>query len=516
MKLFILCAFPLTLVVFHLARRYRPGVAAAVLLLASLAFYAVADRAGLPLLLCSIVFNYWISGRVLRAGSRRAWWVFAGVVLNLLPLIFYKYLRPVPLAGSGGLFVVAGIPLGLSFYTFQQITCLFDIQRPGAMRLPFVRHALFAGFFAQIPAGPVSKYRDLAPQMAGLGFSPVSARMILSGASLFLVGLGKKMFVADALGGIVDPVHAAVAAGQQPGLLQAWVTAWTFVLQIYFDFSGYSDMAIGAALCFGLILHINFNSPLKAISGSDFVGRWHMSLVGWIREYLYQPIFRAVRRLPFQSAHRKRIVAWAVATVASMTVIGAWHGRQLALVLEGLVGGILLVMTQLPSLLRPAGVKHHETSFSHHLLQGARRLRMLAVVSVLGLTMRAGSMGALLTFLHSMVNWRAFTLPAILQSVLPAATASRLHFENVLPQSQTPVFDGLILLAATGAVFLLPNTMQVFDLLPKDLAPVPSREKVVSRVWQPSMGWGLVIGGLALLEIVCYGGGGTGFIYANF
>ena len=516
MKLFTVCAFPMTLVVFHLARRYRPETAAALLLLASLAFYAMADRAGLPLLLCSILFNFWISGRILRADTRRRWWTFAGVVLNVLPLIFYKYLRAAPLAGSGGLFIVAGIPLGLSFYTFQQITCLFDIQRPGAVRLPLVRHALFAGFFAQIPAGPVSRYRDLAPQMARVGLEKVDARMIASGFSLFLVGLGKKMFLADPLGGIIDPMHAAVAAGQQPGMLQAWLSAWTFVLQMYFDFSGYSDMAIGAAMCFGLVLPVNFNSPLKAISGSDFVARWHMSLVGWIREYLYQPIFQAVRRLPFETAHRKRMVAWAVATVASMTVIGAWHGRQLALILEGLLGGVLLVMTQLPGLLRPARAKHHETSLGHRLLQGARRLRMLAAVSVLGLTMRAGSMTAMLVFLRSMFRWQALTLPSFVQATVPAAVAARLHFADMLPQSQGPMVDGAVLCIATAAMFVLPNTMQIFGLLPKDLAPLPSKANVARTIWRPSMGWGIVMGGLAILEIICYSGAGTGFIYANF
>ena len=444
MKIFVLLYLPAAIAAFHLLRRVSPNLAALLVLLTSLIFYGLADLKSLPLLIASVVFNYWLSGHIRAVAAHRRVWVTAGIIINLLPLLFYKFLQgPAPISAKG-LFVVAGIPLGLSFYTFQQITCLFDIQRPDAVRLPFVRHALFAGFFAQVPAGPVSKYRNLAPQMARLGFERVDVATVLAGGSLFLIGLGKKTLVADSLGDLVNSFHALVAHGQHLSMLEAWLTAWTFLLQMYFDFSGYSDMAIGVALCFGITLPINFNSPLKAISGSDFVGRWHMSLVSWIREYLYQPLFDAVRKLPIQSRQVKRIAAWAVATIASMTVIGIWHGRQLALLIEGFLGGTLLVVAQLPALLRKTPTQHLSNS---HPLQIFRRVRVLAVVSVLTLALRASSTAALLQILRSMVDVRTLIPTSTLSA---SAWFMRLF---AMPHSTINPSDFIIFVLANVAVF---------------------------------------------------------------
>ncbi|MGI4854527.1 MAG: MBOAT family O-acyltransferase [Janthinobacterium lividum] len=476
------------------------------MLLLSLLFYSLADLAGLPLVLASILFNYWLSGHIRTVSAHRQWWVTAGVALNLLPLLFFKYLQgPAPVS-SAGLFVVAGIPLGLSFYTFQQITCLFDMQRPDAVRLSFVRHALFAGFFAQVPAGPVSKYRNLAPQMARLGCDRVEFSTVLAGASLFLIGLAKKTLIADPLGDLVNGFHALVAHGQHLSFVEAWFTAWTFLLQMYFDFSGYSDMAIGVALCFGITLPVNFNSPLQAISGSEFVGRWHMSLVGWIREYLYQPLFDAVRRLPIPSRQLKRVVAWAVATIASMTVIGIWHGRQLALLVEGFLGGTLLVIAQLPALLRKP---HTPSPPNSHRLHLFRRARVLAVVSVLALALRAGSTTALLQILHSMVD---------LRSLKPAATfsaATAFAQFHTMPHSTMNPADWFIFVLANIVVFGLPNTMRIFHLLPETHSAETTSGFALNR-WRPNFGWGLAVGTLALLELVFSATRGEKFIYAAF
>ncbi len=347
---------------------------------------------------------------------------------------------------------------------------------------------------------------QITPQLGSVRVEPST---VLAGGSLFLVGLAKKTFLADALGDLVNPLHAVVATGQHLSLVEAWFAAWAFVLQMYFDFSGYSDMAMGAALCFGISLAINFNSPLKAISASDFVGRWHMSLVGWIREYLYQPLFDAVRRLPIRSRLVKRVAAWAVATIASMTVIGAWHGRQPVLVLEGFAGGTLLVLTQLPALLRKKAVPAAAHVRRLHL---SGRIRVLLGVSVLALALRVSSMQALLSFLQSMVDVRSLALPAS----FPASFSWRFALDALMPHSRLTPVDYLTVVFATAVVLLLPNTMQVFKLLPGEVMAGDVLTLQARAIWRPTIPWGLAMGSLALLELVFSTSRNQGFIYAAF
>ncbi len=497
--LFFVVFLPAVLVGFRLCCRFLPSQAAHFLVLASLVFYAALDLRALPLLLASICFNFWITGVLRQDPNHRARWSAFGVTLNLLPLVFYKYVHAAPTADDLGLFVVAGVPLGLSFYTFQQITCLFDIQQEGAPRLSFFRHALFGSFFAQIPAGPISRYRDLAPQLAGLGSKPVPLPTLLAGLSLFTCGLGKKLLLADPLGAIVGPIYAFSLAGHSLGFLRAWTLAWTFLLQLYFDFSGYSDMAIGFALALGLVLPVNFNSPLKAISGTEFMDRWHISLVAWVREYLFQPVFQMVRRLTFGTAPQRRILAWATATVVSMVVIGLWHGRRISLVVSWFAIGVLLVAFQLPGLLRP---QYRQTGTRATAGALRRTLRLggnLMLVCLLSLPLLATGRGQLLPILQNMAGW------SLLQ-----------HSPSGFPGHLLSATDVAAILFASLIVFCAPNTMQIFGLLPRTRLQAPDAGMAALR-WRPGFAWGVTLGTLLLAEIVFAGArGGGSFIYARF
>lgn len=511
---FLLVLLPLTLLVFRLACRQRPGLAAPTLLVASLAFYAGADPAGLPLLLASMAVNYGLGGLIRRDTRRRAGWVALGVLLNLLPLVLYKYLvTPAPAAAPGA-FVMAGIPLGLSFYTFQQIGFLLDSRRADAPRLGPLRYGLFAGFFAQLPSGPISRYRELAPQLLDLGRRPVPGTLVLAGLSLFVLGLGKKLVFADNIGHLVDGVHALVAQGGRPTLLESWLACWGFTLQLYFDFSGYSDMAMGLALCVGLWLPTNFNSPLKAASFSDFLDRWHMSLVAWIREYLYQPLFQAVRRCPLGSPVRRRLIAWAVATVASMGLMGAWHGAKPSLLLGGLLGGALIVLSQLPALLRRRGPTP-ASAWGRRVRRLGGHLAVLLTFSVLGLINRADDLTILGKLLAGLVDVGSLGVSPSLAAWLPAPLAGILPATGFLPG--LPDYrrvDLFLLLVATGTVFVAPNTLQRFGLL--RATPTAPDGQAPVLAWRPNAAWGMAIGAVLLLVMLFGETPGSGFIYARF
>jgi alginate O-acetyltransferase complex protein AlgI len=511
--LFVLLFLPALLSVFFVARRYFPSAGAPLLLVSSLIFYFWADPASLPLLLCSIAFNYWIAGVILRSVSHRTLLSTLGVVGNLLPLIFFKYLNPhYPRGASHGLSIVSGIPLGLSFFTFQQITSLFDLQRKDAPRLNLWQHALFGSFFPQVLAGPITRYRDLAPQIVAIRSVRVTSTEVCSGLSLFVVGLAKKLFLADKLGLASGPVFTAVALGRTPTFFEAWFAGWAFALQVYFDFSGYSDMAIGVASCFGITLAVNFNSPFKAHSYSNFLDRWHMSLVAWIREYLFQPIFNFVRRHTRGSATSRATWGWIVATLISMSAIGAWHGNQFILFFGGLLGGVLLVVFQLRSILWSS---HRKPAADRgRLRRTLSRIALLATLVIGGMTMKVDSFHTFLIFLRAMVSWRSIMLP---HRLLNPFLAQRLGIQvgAFLPHNPDHYTAEITLVLATVLVLYTPNTMQVFGRIPYINATAKDATRKFRAVWRPTVLWGCWIGILLVAEVI-FGSHGEGFVYARY
>ncbi|WPB59001.1 MBOAT family O-acyltransferase [Xylophilus sp. GOD-11R] len=516
---FLLGFLPALLIIFTLATRYAPVAAMPLLLAGSVLFYLMADAASLPLLVGSLLINYGV-GRAMDAsqgGWRRAW-LGVGVVLNLLPLFWFKYGGGLHLGASqaAGSFVGSGIPLGLSFYTFGQLSFLFDVFRGEPARLGLVRHGLFASFFAQLPAGPITRWRDLAPQIASIGQRAVPLATVAAGVSLFIFGLVKKSLFGDSLGHFVNAVHLIADEGRSPNIVEAWLATWGFVLQLYFDFSGYSDMAIGAAMCFGLKLAVNFNSPLKAATASQWVDRWHMSLVGWIREYLYPPVFNLTRRLPFGPPQRMRIIGWAVGTIASMSVIGAWHGSEPLLWGGGIVFGVVLVLMQLPALLWPRKQRKADVAGAPGRSAVARAM-LLLFIAMLILSVRARDAGTLIIFLEAMFDPTTISLPGALrgaQGWLPGWV----RFDGMLPGvAYVWRFDMLVLVTATAIGLWAPNTMQLFGLVPAGVKGSVAAQRVERWRWRPTAAWGLVMGVMLVLAVLFTGSlGGQEFIYARF
>ena len=275
-------------------------LAAGWLTLASLFFYGWWNPAYVGLLLGSIVFNFMIGvsiGRASGQGQRRRarWLLTAGVTGDLALLGYYKYadffLRNVDaLAGThyAGLGIV--LPLGISFFTFTQIAYLADAYQGKAREYRFVHYALFVTYFPHLIAGPVLHHKEMMPQFALASTYRLRWENIAVGLTIFMIGLFKKTVLADGIADYVGPVFSAHASGARLPILDAWGGALAYTFQLYFDFSGYSDMAIGLSRLFGVRLPLNFHSPYKAVNIIEFWRRWHMTLSRFLRDYLYFPL----------------------------------------------------------------------------------------------------------------------------------------------------------------------------------------------------------------------------------
>jgi alginate O-acetyltransferase complex protein AlgI len=324
----------------------------------SLIFYGRAQMSYIPLLLGSIIANYLVAAMIARnmAHERaKRWWLALGVVANTGALIGLKYLSAMvgTIAGTfGHTNPLAGIvaPLAISFYTFQQISFLVDVARGKVELEGIVRYMSFVAFFPTLLAGPITLYSEMGPQ---LGIRPQRKGIpqnLIIGLTIFSLGLFKKTVLADTIGLWVDPIFTAVHHGSSPGFFLGWGTAISYTLQIYFDFSGYSDMAIGVARMLGLVLPLNFFSPLRSTSISELWRRWHMTLSRFVRVYVYQPLSIPLTRFASQQDYGK----WTTMAVSvflpaflSMLIIGAWHGPNWTYLLFGAMQGAYIITDEI-------------------------------------------------------------------------------------------------------------------------------------------------------------------------
>src|SRR5260370_26203987 len=305
------------------------------LALASLVFYSASNWQFVPLLLASVAFNYVIGlfliSKRLRAVARLAV-LTVGVAGDLVVLGYFKYAgflaANLNAIFSTGLTVEILLPVGISFYTFTQIAFLVDAYRRNVARYALPHFALFVSYFPHLIAGPILHHKDMIPQFERAEAKRPDAHLILCGLIFFAAGLFKKTCLAD---GIQPLVSLAFGPGT-PSFDQAWIGALAYTFQLYFDFSGYSDMAIGISLMFGIFLPLNFNSPYKAMSIIDFWRRWHMTLSQFLRDYLY---------IPLGGNRHGRILRY-VNLMITMVLGGLWHGAAWTFVAWGALHGAYL------------------------------------------------------------------------------------------------------------------------------------------------------------------------------
>src|SRR6202165_5959889 len=334
---FIFLFLPIALVGYFVMGRLGNLAPVIWLALASLVFYSVSNWQFVPLLLASVTFNY-VIGLLLISKRLRPGPGFTvltiGVTGDLLVLGTFKY------AGflaanlnsifSTGLTLDILLPVGISFYTFTQIAFLVDAYRGNVARYALPHYALFVTYFPHLIAGPILHHKDMIPQFERAQAKRPNPHLILCGLIIFGIGLFKKTGLADG----IQPLVSLAFGPAAPSFDQAWIGALSYTFQLYFDFSGYSDMAIGISLMFGIFLPLNFNSPYKAQSIIDFWRRWHMTLSQFLRDYLYIPL----------GGNRRGAVLRYVNLMITMVLGGLWHGAAWTFVAWGaLHGGYLCV-----------------------------------------------------------------------------------------------------------------------------------------------------------------------------
>lgn len=330
-------------VVFLVCRLAPWGLRKAFLLAASLAFYAAWNPPFVLLLLGSVVLDYGVGlamGRLEKPGPRKALLVLS-LCGNLGVLAAFKYANFlsenfIALASAAGWQVSLMpwnivLPVGISFYTFQTLSYTIDLYR---RQIPVERNlldfALFVTFFPQLVAGPIVRASEFLPQLKQTRVA--TSQAVAWGAVLFVAGLFKKVFLADT---VFAPVaNTGFAPGFQPGMLDAWFSVWAFAGQVYCDFSGYSDMAIGLALALGFALPDNFHGPFGAIGFTDHWRRWHVSLSSWLRDYLYIPL----------GGNRKGTFRTYLNLILTMLLGGLWHGANWTYVAWGGLNGAYLAL----------------------------------------------------------------------------------------------------------------------------------------------------------------------------
>ena len=485
---FILLFLPATVLAYHGLRRLgRDRAAIASLVAASFVFYAWWDFRYLFLLLALMAADFAIARGILARRGRRPRGARAllvlGLAVNLGALGYYKYanffvdnvnaLLEIELALRA---VV--LPIGISFFTFQKIAFLVDLYQGKVERFSALDYALFVTFFPQLIAGPIVHHSEMMPQFAAPG--RVANRTLLLGVSIFAIGLAKKVLLADSAALYASPGFDAAAAGEHLDLVSAWSAVLAYTAQIYFDFSAYSDMAIGIGLLFGIRLPVNFDSPYKSFSIVEFWRRWHITLSRFLRDYLYIPL----------GGNRHGPARRYVNLYLTMVLGGIWHGAGWTFVTWGALHGIYLI------------VNH-----AWHALCDRHGLGALSA----GAPFRA--LAWLLTFLAVVLAWvffRAADQATAYDILRGLAGAHGVGSPGDPAAILVPV--GLLVLA-----LLAPNTQQITRYLgpPGTYGSRRPESDVTPVRWRPSVPWAMHAGILLSLSLM-FLSRASEFIYFQF
>jgi len=407
---FIFLFLPVVLLGFFQLARFNHAYAAGWLALSSLFFYGYWNPAYVGLLLGSIVCNYafglWIAKAIGKRDTGNGKRLLAvAIVANLALLGYYKYanffLTSVNSAvGANWSLGDIILPLGISFFTFTQIAYLVDTYQGKVKEYNFIHYVLFVTYFPHLIAGPVLHHKEMMPQFRHESTYRFNYENMAVGMTIFFIGLFKKVVIADGVADYVGPVFGAPAAGMQLTFVEAWAGALCYALQLYFDFSGYSDMAIGLSRMFGVTLPLNFHSPYKSVNIIEFWRRWHMTLSRFLRDYLYFPL----------GGNRKGKGRRYINLMATMLLGGLWHGAGWTYVIWGGLHGLYLIINHAWHALRRTLGQDPEQPLSRpmHLLSA---LLTFLAVTIAWVFFRADTFGHATAIVQAMLGggWRGAT-----------------------------------------------------------------------------------------------------------
>lgn len=542
-----ICVFlPITLIgYFALGRLGGPSWAMSWLVAASMAFYGWWKSEFLWLLIASVTLNYAISV-ALRKNPKR--WVLAvGIAANLLALGWFKYSGFLAEAvnsmfGAGIPVPHVVLPLAISFYTFQQIAYLVDVHDGLTQEPNFLRYALFVTFFPQLIAGPIVHHKEVLPQFERPETYRPNLDNLTIGLTVFAIGLFKKVVLADSFSPTVQAMYSAAAEGIMPSAFEAWIGSFSYALQLYFDFSGYSDMAVGLGLMFGIRLPINFASPYKAASIIEFWTRWHITLTRFLTTYLYFPVTKSLteRRMRankplLQSSAPKLapfVVLLVVPTLLTMALSGIWHGAGWQFLVWGALHGVMLIINH--------GWRHLRQGLGIGQSFGPmfRPISVLVTFTAVTVSMvffRADSVETAMTVLQGMAGLKE-TPPAVIAAVqvgsealAPSASVDATLLDRIFRilmriQERLTWSSTQLVLLGLAIVWLLPNTYEWLGAFfakkkkaSRAASPSSFRWSPAAWRWRPAPLEGVAVGILLCIALVeAFSAMPTEFLYFTF
>lgn len=475
---FLFIFLPITLVLFIVLQTCFKSInTITYLFAASIIFYGYWNLSYLPLLLSSILFNFCISQLMNRANK---FFYFAGLLGNLAILIYFKYslflISNVSFLFNHPITLLDGdLPLGISFFTFTQIAYLTDCYRKKIHPPVFSNYGLFVTFFPHLMAGPILHHQEIMPQFEQKKL--LSWENVSIGLTIFSIGLFKKTIIADSLAPFANTMFAAAANGPVT-TVEAWSGTLAYTFQLYFDFSGYSDMAIGLARIFGIIFPLNFNSPYKANNIISFWRRWHMTLSRFLRDYVYIPL----------GGNRKGNTSRYINLMLTMLIGGIWHGAAWTFIVWGILHGLYLT------------INHLWLSFKKQYLSSI--LNFNAYIN----TVIARSV----TFLAVAIAWVFFRAESFNTSthILKSLFSSHVSLTSQLyaPAALNTLFE--LLLIAGLIVFIAPNTQQILHKYTPALETYPGEiEPYRYRLlqWSPNVFTAALCAIMTLFSLLAFG-----------
>jgi alginate O-acetyltransferase complex protein AlgI len=495
---FIVAFLPFTLAIYFLLGRLPDRRwSLRWLLLASLFFYAWWNPANLAIIVVSIGFNYFTAQRWIRpAGpASRKWRLGVGIAVNLALLGYFKYANFFvdnwnAFGGAPIHLQKIVLPIAISFFTFQQIVFLVEAYRGQAADYDFLHYAMLVTFFPHLIAGPIVHYREMLTQFTRPDVRRFAASHMAVGVTIFSIGLFKKVVLADGVAPFANAVFGAAHAQIPVSFGEAWIGALAYTFQLYFDFSGYSDMAIGLARMIGVRFPMNFNSPYKSVNIIDFWRRWHITLSRFLRDYLYIPL----------GGNRKGPARRHLNLLTTMLLGGLWHGAGWTFVIWGGLHGLYLMV--------------------NHFWHALRTRLGLTRPSAWGLGLaRAVTFGSVVV---AWVFFRATSFPAA-QSMLEAMFLGRgVAPRGMFPNGLLPNPDGILRSIALLAViaWFAPNTQELLARYRPALgfAVEPGEPSWYERLrWRPSYAWSVALAVIAAVAIMhMWVGDNAEFLYFQF
>jgi D-alanyl-lipoteichoic acid acyltransferase DltB (MBOAT superfamily) len=433
--IFLFGFLPVAFSLFFLLAKQSHFAARIWLILSSLFFYAWWNPPYVLLLLASATFNYFVGQRLQNRPAHKQKskqrLLFLGLTFNILLLGYFKYLGFLlavifgyPIQRPEGNSVV--LPLAISFYTFQKIAYLVDSYLGRIKEKSFSNYLLFVSFFPQLIAGPIVHYSEVFPQFRDPKTYRLDLANVTEGLTILLLGLAKKVILADEFARHADAGFNSVSNGLDISLFAAWATTLSYTLQIYFDFSGYSDMAIGLARMFNVRLPLNFDAPYQAANIIEFWRRWHMTLSRFLRDYVYIPL----------GGNRRGLLRRHANLLLTMIIGGLWHGAAWTFVLWGALHGLYLLINHMWRSI--VGHDGHGRGYAIF----ARALTLLAVI-VAWVLFRAIDLSSALRLYEGMLGWNGAILPEQILSIMPALRNTFTGIGNIPGLADTSVMGTL-------------------------------------------------------------------------